>query len=98
MFHHVVTFKWNAPLTAEQLDHVKKSLASLPTQISCIRSYVFGVDLQLSAGTNSDFAIVATFDSAQDWAIYDQHPVHDQVRIEVLKPLIAERSAVQFIG
>jgi hypothetical protein len=50
----------------------------------------------VSAPTNFDFVVVAEFDSADDWKIYDTHPEHNRVRKEVLGPFIAERAAVQF--
>ena len=65
-------------------------------QVRLVKKYRFGPDAGVSAPTNFDFVVVAEFDSADDWKIYDTHPEHNRVRKEVLGPFIAERAAVQF--
>jgi hypothetical protein len=50
----------------------------------------------MATGRNWDYGIVAQFDSEDDWRLYDTHPVHERVRAEVFRSIIAERAAVQF--
>lgn len=95
MFVHTVQFKWKPETTPADLHDIRAALAGLPAAIPQIRSYIFGSDAGVSTG-NFDFAIVAQFDNQADWKIYNDHPVHDNVRKTVLGPRIAERAAVQF--
>lgn len=45
---------------------------------------------------NFDYVVVGDFADAQAYLVYRDHPVHQQLITEVLAPLIAERSAVQY--
>lgn len=96
MITHIVLLRWKPEMPAEHLASVASALDGLPPAISSIRSYRHGADLAVSAPTNADYATVATFDDVDGWRQYDTHPLHDRVRAEVLKPWIAERTAVQF--
>jgi hypothetical protein len=40
--------------------------------------------------------LAARFDDLDGWRQYDEHPDHDRVRVEAVRPHIAERAAVQF--
>ena len=96
MITHVVSFRWKADTSPDQLVRIQEALASLPALIPQIVTYQFGSDLGVHGSGNMDFAIVATFDSVSAWREYDTHPDHDRVRAEVIRPWIAERAAVQF--
>ena len=96
MITHVVTFRWKPETTAEQVATIAAALDLLPGLVPTIKDYRFGSDLAVSGPANMDFAIVATFDSLDDWRAYDVHPEHDSVRAEIIRPWIAERAAVQF--
>jgi hypothetical protein len=93
---HVVSFRWKPETTPEDIAAICAGLATLPASVPTIRTYAFGSDLALKDPTNMDFAVVATFDSIDGWREYDAHPIHDQVRSELIRPWIAERAAVQF--
>ncbi|MFD2348370.1 Dabb family protein [Nonomuraea ferruginea] len=45
---------------------------------------------------NHDFAVVADFDSEDDYRAYRDHPRHQAVIAEHIKPILATRAAVQF--
>jgi len=93
---HVASFRWKPEAAAADIEAISAALATLPAVLSTIKTYHFGSDLGISAATNMDYAVVATFDSEDDWRIYDQHPEHERVRAELIRPWIAERAAVQF--
>lgn len=95
MFVHTVQFRWKPGTTESDLAAIREALSGLPGAIPEIAHYIFGSDAGISPG-NFDFAIVAQFASEADWRIYNDHPVHDAVRKNVLGPHIAERAAVQF--
>ncbi|SDI01528.1 Stress responsive A/B Barrel Domain [Sinosporangium album] len=95
MFRHVVLFTWSADATDEQKAAVPRRLAELPGIIPQIRSYVLGPDAGVSTDT-CDFAVVADFDSAEDFLAYRDHPAHQAVIAESIKPILAGRAAVQY--
>ena len=95
-FTHVVCFKWNRELIESDLQRIADALTELRAALPKIREYSFGSDLQMATGRNWDYGIVAQFDSEDDWRLYDTHPVHERVRAEVFRSIIAERAAVQF--
>ena len=44
-----------------------------------------------------DFAIIADFDNYKDYQIYATHPAHQEFTKRILRPLIKNRAAVQFL-
>lgn len=95
VLQHVVLFRWREDITPEAVAAVESGLAALPPAIPEIRSYRFGADAGLGAG-GWDFAVVAGFDSADDWAVYRDNPQHQAFIAECIQPWVAERAAVQF--
>lgn len=96
MITHVASFRWKPETTEADIAAICAGLGTLPALVPSIRSYSFGRDLVIKDPTNMDFAVIATFDSIDGWREYDEHPIHDQVRSELIRPWIAERAAVQF--
>jgi hypothetical protein len=97
VIRHVVLFCWTKDATDDQLRAVIEGLTALPGAIPEIRSYRFGADLGLVAG-NWDFALVAEFDSVDDWETYRDHPLHQALIAERIRPVLADRAAVQLLG
>ncbi|GAA4526056.1 MULTISPECIES: Dabb family protein [Nonomuraea] len=95
MIRHVVLFTWSPEATEEQKAAVAAELRELPGQIPEIRSYLLGPDAGINPG-NHDFAVVADFDSEDDYRAYRDHPRHQAVIAEHIKPILATRAAVQF--
>jgi hypothetical protein len=95
MITHVVSFRWKPGSTPEQIAAIAAGLNTLPAAVPSIRSYRHGADVGAGTG-NFDYTIVATFDDVDGWRKYDEHPVHESVRTEIVRPHIAERAAVQF--
>jgi hypothetical protein len=93
---HIVMFRWKDDLPEGQLAAIAAALDGLPPAIPSIRTYRHGSDLGVSAATNLDYAIVATFDDVDGWRQYDKDPVHEAARTDVIRPWIAERQSVQF--
>ena len=94
-YRHVVTFVFRDDATAEQIAAITEGLAGLPAQIPEIRDYRFGPDLGINEG-NHQFAVVADFDSMDDYLVYRDHPAHVTVIAEAIRPILAARAAVQF--
>lgn len=91
---HVALFRWAESTTPEQVADIERRLAGLPGSIPQLRAYAFGADLGIGSG-NFDFAVVADVDDEAGFVAYRDHPAHQEV-LGVLRPLLAERAAVQF--
>jgi hypothetical protein len=94
VFRHVVLLRWVDSATADQRAAVESGIAKLPSLIPEIRSYVFGADAHVNEG-NFDLAIVADFDDFDSYLVYRDHPDHVAVIAERMRPILAERAAVQ---
>jgi stress responsive alpha/beta barrel protein len=95
MIRHVVVFTWLAEATDEQKRHASDQVATLPSQMTGLRAYHFGPDAGLVSGS-ADFAIVADFDSADDYEAYRTHPAHIAVIERAIRPITLQRLAAQF--
>ncbi|MFI6603166.1 Dabb family protein [Nonomuraea sp. NPDC050536] len=95
MIRHVVLFTWTEDATAEQKATVATELRKLPGLIPEMRAYTVGHDVGINQG-NYEFAVVADFDSADDYLVYRDHPLHRAVIAEHITPIAATRAAVQF--
>lgn len=95
MIRHVVLFTWTENATGEQKAEVAARLNTLPGIVSQIRSYAVGPDAGINAG-NHEFAVVADFDSVDDYLAYRDHPAHLAIIAEHIKPILASRAAVQY--
>jgi stress responsive alpha/beta barrel protein len=96
MIIHIVAFRWKPGIPACQVEAVKSQLLEFVSSLPEVRSYRCGPDVGASEMDNFDFAIVAEFDSIDDWRVYDKHPRHNEIRSGDVRPWIAERAAVQF--
>jgi hypothetical protein len=95
MFRHVVLFTWTEDATQEQQQAVAAELRKLPAAIPELRAYQLGPDAGVNTG-NFAFAVVADFDSVQDYLVYRDHPVHREVIEQHIRPIMATRAAVQY--
>lgn len=95
MFRHVVLFNWVEEATDEQRARVATELGRLPGLIPEIRAFALGADAGVNPG-NHHFAVVADFAGVDDYLVYRDHPLHQAVIAEHIKPIVASRAAVQF--
>jgi hypothetical protein len=93
---HVVTFVFKTGTTAEQIAAVTEGLHTLPGRIPEIREYHVGQDAGLNEG-NHQYAVVADFDSVDDYLVYRDHPAHGAVIAERIRPILEGRAAVQYV-
>ena len=94
MFRHVVLLRWVAEATAEQRSAVESGLGALPDRIPEIRSYEIGTDARVNDG-NFDLVVVADFDDVDGYLVYRDHPDHVAVIDERIRPILADRAAIQ---
>ena len=92
---HVVVFRWKPDTPPDAIAAVAAGLATMPALIPQIRDFRFGTDIGVNE-TNWDFAVVADFASAEDFAVYRDDPRHRAVIADRIAPHLAERASVQF--
>jgi hypothetical protein len=95
MFRHVALFTLKEGTTPQQVEKIAAELRTLPGSIPELRAYHVGPDAGVDTG-NWEFAVVADFDSATDYVLYRDHPAHQAIITEYIRPLIADRAAVQY--
>jgi hypothetical protein len=91
---HIVLITAADDATDEQVEALVAGLRALPAQIDEIRSYEVGRDLGLADG-NATVAIQATFASPEDLRTYVDHPAHQKVVTELLRPVAAAVTRAQ---
>ena len=95
MLRHVVLMRFVPEASAEQRQAVVDGLRALPPQIPELLTYLVGPDLGVSAG-NFDLAVVADVADAEAYKRYVDHPAHMAVVVERIRPIVADRAAVQY--
>lgn len=95
-FRHVVMFRWNEAADTAARQAMVDALAALPAQIPELLHYRFGPDVGLAAD-NWDFAVVADFADQAAYEVYRDHPAHQAVITGRIRPIVAERAAVQMV-
>lgn len=94
MIRHVVLLRWTAESGADQHQAVLEALTELPVAIPEIVRYRLGRDLGLAEG-NASLSVIADFATVADYERYRDHPEHQRVIAELIKPILAGRSALQ---
>lgn len=92
----MVLFRWKSEATAEDVSKVEAALHQLPSKIPCIQGYRFGRDLGVQDG-NADFALVADFTDEEALRTYANHPDHQAVLTDAIRPILAQREAIQYV-
>jgi hypothetical protein len=77
------------------VDAIADALATLPTRIPALRAYSFGRDLGLADG-NGSFVVVADFDDVAGYESYRDDRDHQRILAELIRPVLASRTAVQY--
>lgn len=94
MFRHIVMVRWAEGTTEDQKRALRDGLAALPDQIPEVRAYRIGDDAGLNEG-NFDIAVVADFDDRDGYLAYRDHPAHQKLVADLLRPVMGDRAALQ---
>ena len=94
-FRHMLLIKFERDVTGDQKEALMTGLAKMPEVMDFIRRYEFGPDLGLRDDT-FDFALVADFDSEQDYQTYSRHPDHQILVHNLIRPIAAEVARAQY--
>jgi len=95
MIRHIAMFTLNDDAPEGTVAHLEEGLFLLAQTIEEISAYTFGPDLGLREGT-WDFAVVADFETPDDFRAYADHPDHVAFIKERLTPVLKDRASLQF--
>ena len=88
-------FRWTPEATEEQKQRVAAELSRLPSLLPVLRAYHMGADLGINEG-NFEWAAVADFDDLEGYLTYRDHPEHRAIIAGFIRPIMAERAAIQY--
>ena len=94
MLRHMVLLTLADDAPPGRAQEIADALAALPAQIPEMRETEVGVDLGLRDG-NATVALTAVFDDADAWQAYQVHPAHEAVIRDLIRPVLAARTAAQ---
>ncbi|MFT7476173.1 MAG: hypothetical protein ACI81L_003121 [Verrucomicrobiales bacterium] len=96
MFRHVVMMQLSETTTDADAQVIIDTLVALPPLVPEIRSFSVGLDAGISEG-NFDLVVVADFDDEAGYRAYGANADHQAIIVDLIKPALAKRSAVQYI-
>lgn len=91
---HVVLFRWSAESTPQQRAGAVEALRQWGRDAARYGTLVVGDDAGINAG-NFDTAIVVDLPDRDTYAAYAADERHQQMIAEHIRPILAERAAVQ---
>lgn len=94
---HIVLFRFNADTTDAQIAELSAGLDRLPGAIVEMGVYRHGRDAGIT-DTSWDYAIVGEFASPEDYLVYRDHPVHQDLIRTLVLPIVADRASAQLPG
>jgi hypothetical protein len=95
VIRHVVLLSFVESATDAQVQAVEDALSTLPARLHEIRAYVLGRDLGINEG-NASFAVAADFENVDDYIVYRDDAEHRRIIAELISPILAARTAVQY--
>jgi len=95
MFRHCVLMQFDEAATAMQRAGAVEGIQQLRDSVPGVLALAVGPDAGLGEG-NFDLAVVADFENSDAYEVYASHPAHLEMLAEVVRPILAERAAVQF--
>lgn len=95
-FTHIVTFKWRDGGLDGGADPaaIADALRALVADLAGVQSYLCGPDAGGAPGAY-DFAVVGSFDDEECFAAYRDHPEHQRILREMIRPHVESRTVVQ---
>ena len=95
MIRHVAIFNWTDNASTAEIAAFAAGLSAMPDNVPGILRYEHGDDLQLSDRT-ADYVVVADFATVEDYRAYSSHPYHLAFIADLLRPITASATRVQY--
>ena len=92
-FTHLASFRWKDQTTPADVEKVTAALTELTTALG-IEDYRCGADVSRTPDSY-DYAVVGVFASRDDFLAYRDHPEHQRILTELIRPNLANRIVVQ---
>ena len=92
---HVVMFRFAEGTTDDQVQALADGLDRMPAAVGTTVDYRHGRDAGISE-TSYDYVVVGDFASVDDYLVYRDHPDHQALIRDLVRPIVAERASVQF--
>ncbi len=96
MLRHLVLFDLADDADPAAVDAAIGALRDLAEEVEEVRELHVGRDAGLADG-NADLALLVVVDDAAAWRAYQEHPAHQRVVAEHVRPLVTGRSAAQLV-
>ena len=96
MLRHLVLFDLADDAGPAAVDAAIAALRGLADEIPDVRELHVGRDAGLADG-NADLVLLVVVDDAAAWRAYQDHPAHQQVVAEHVRPLVTGRTAAQLV-
>ncbi len=94
MMRHIALLQWRQGTSDAQIAAAEKALTRMPEVMPFIRRYDIGRDLGVNGSHH--FAVVADFDSVDDYRAYADNDEHRRVIAELIAPMMESIARVQF--
>jgi hypothetical protein len=94
VLRHIVLLHLDADRPDGSAEAIVEALRDLPGRIPELRGYEVFPDAGLDP-SNAAVAVVATFDDESGYLAYRDHPDHRAVIDDLIRPVLASRSASQ---
>lgn len=95
MIKHIVLFKFKASEDKlQRIQDIKKELEKLPSHIKELQSLTVGINI--NASETWDMSLEATVNDLEALATYANHPLHQRIVKEMIAPIKADRSCVDY--
>ena len=92
MIHHIVQFEWKPDATAAQIDAAAAALLAMRSGIPDIRDIRFGPNL-VEETVPFRHVLIVVCDDMDALRRYIAHPVHKEVVLTYMKPILQARVA-----
>ena len=96
MLRHIVLFDLADDADDAAVDAAVAALRGLADEIEEVHELHVSRDAGLADG-NADLALLVVVEDATAWQAYQQHPSHQQVVAEHIRPLVSGRTAAQLV-
>jgi hypothetical protein len=95
VIRHIALLTFVEGTTDAEVLAIETALATLPAHLPQLRAYAIGRDLAINPG-NASFGVVAEFATLDDYLAYRDDAEHRRIIAELIAPVLAGRTAVQY--
>jgi hypothetical protein len=95
MLKHIVLFQWQPAASEEAIAKAMAALNGMTSQIPCIVDLSVGENFS-DRGQGYTHALTVTFNAKSDLDLYQPHPVHQEIVVNLIRPIAAQTLAIDY--